>query len=216
MSLLNKVFSIIPENLHKPFGEIALKFQITTIPRICHFLAQVMHEGNNFKSSVEENLNYSAVQLAKTWKNRFAKKDNNGNLFEPVQPNDLAKSIERKPQRIANIVYANRMGNGSEQSGEGWKYRGRGYIQLTGKYNYRLFSDYAKVDFITNPDLLLQSDYAMLSSGWFWSINGLNQIADNNSTGDAIKKITKKINGGYNGLDDRTEKFYYIYKIVSR
>jgi len=106
------------------------------------------------------------------------------------------------------------MGNGSEQSGEGWKYRGRGYIQLTGKNNYRSFSDYAGIDFITNPDLLTQPNYAMLSAGWYWFRNSLNAIADNNSTDDAIKKITKKINGGYNGLQDRINKFDFIYAIL--
>ena len=202
---------IIKPELLLPLEETCDKFQINTILRCSHFISQVAHESADFKFK-EENLNYSSIGLAKTWKKRFAKQDIKGNLFEPLQPNELAFSIAKQPIKIANVVYANRLGNGSEESGDGWKYRGRGFIQLTGKNNYNEFSKFVGKDFVINPDLLLQDNYAMLSAGWFWNRSKLNIVADLGIDEDIIKKITKIINGGYIGVDDRILRFNNIYK----
>ena len=154
-----------------------------------------------------ENLNYRATTLAACWPNRFAelgpdkkpKRDAKGALI----PTKVALSIERKPELIANLVYSNRMGNGAAESGEGWKFRGRGLKQLTGKFNYEKCGKDLGVDLVGNPDLLLEPLYAARSAGWFWKSNGLSAFAD---AGD-IKGMTKKINGGYIGLEQR-QKLY--------
>ncbi|MCJ8270571.1 MAG: LysM peptidoglycan-binding domain-containing protein [Psychrosphaera sp.] len=172
------------------------RYQINTPLRIAHFLAQVCHESNNF-SVVSENLNYSAQALSGLF----------GKYFNEISTDDYA----RNPQRIANRVYANRMGNGNEASGEGWKYRGRGLIQLTGKQNYSDFSAAYGVDLVGEPDQV--SDNAELCiavAGWYWDTRKLNQYADN----DDIKAITKRINGGYHGLADREEKLQNIKAVL--
>lgn len=204
---------LVNEQQKEYLKETCSIFEINTILRCSHFLSQVMHESASFKYR-EENLNYSAIGLAKTWRNRFAMKDSKGNYFEPLQPNNLALSIQRKPEEIANVVYANRMGN--DVNGDGWKYRGRGYIQLTGKENYKKFNDWLKsvnidVDVILEPDLLLKDKYCFLSAGFYWFKNNLNKISDLGSNEDIIKKITKIINGGYIGLPDRIEKFLMVF-----
>jgi putative chitinase len=160
--------------------------------RVSHFLAQLAHESAGF-TVVEENLNYSANGLAKTWPKRFANRDGT--------PNDVATRIQRKPELIANNVYANRMGNGHEQSGDGWKYRGRGLIQLTGKSNYRTAS-FALFDsdfLLSDPDKVLLPDVAAMTAAWYWSAIGLNDLADDGN----IEQITRKINGGIIGLEHR-------------
>lgn len=170
------------------------QYQINTKLRISAFLAQVLHESGRL-SAVSENLNYSASGLMKTWPNRF--------------DTALANSCARNPQKIANVVYANRMGNGSADSGDGWNYRGRGLIQCTGKSNYMAFSQSSGANCIANPDLVSTPQYAALSAGWFWDSKGLNSYADR---GDLVS-ITKRINGGLNGQDDR-ENLYKIALIV--
>lgn len=189
---------MIPENLKLFFDKTAEEFQITSRLRRAHFLAQVAHESGNFKH-IEENLNYSATGLMATFSKYFP--DMSGAL-----------TYQRHPSAIASRVYANRMGNGDESSRDGWKYRGRGYIQLTGKNNYRKFSEYSKIDVVTNPDLLATPELAMRSAGWFWKTNGLNEIADQGTQDEIVKRITKIINGSYNGLEDRLNKFaeYYV------
>lgn len=166
-------------------------FGITTPLRVAHFLAQVGHESNSFRS-ISENLNYSALRLMKIWPRRF-----------PTV--EIALKYERNPEAIANIVYANRMGNGSPLSGDGWRYRGRGLIQLTGKDNYKKLQDFFDEDFVGNPDLLLQPYWASMSAAWFWRYGAginLNVYADR----DDIVEITKKINGGTHGLEDRRQR----------
>jgi putative chitinase len=148
-------------------------------------LGQCAHESANF-TALKENLNYSAEGLTKVWPKRFTSLD-------------AAQPYHRNPEKIANKVYADRMGNGDEASGEGFMYRGRGLIQLTGKTNYQLAGDSLDVDFIAEPDLVSTPKYAALTAGWFWDKNNLNELADaQNWTG-----LTKKINGGTHGLDDR-------------
>ena len=178
------------------------EFEINTPERIASFLAQTSHESGGY-TMLSENLNYRAATLAACWPNRFAelgpdkkpKKDDKGKLI----PTAVANSIAGKPELIANLVYSSRMGNGPAESGEGWKYRGRGLKQLTGKDNYTRCGNALGVDLVSNPDLLLEPLYAARSAGWFWKANNLSAFAD---AGD-IKGMTKKINGGFIGLEQR-------------
>lgn len=164
------------------------KFDINTSERQAGFIAQCAHESGMFKA-VKENLNYSDKALLGVFPKYFN--------AENVQ------NYARQPEKIANRVYGNRMGNGDEASGDGFKYCGRGLIQLTGKDNYKRFSDAVGVDFVANPELVEQPQYAVMSAGWFWSANGLNKFADAKD----IVGMTKRINGGTIGLDHRTELY---------
>jgi putative chitinase len=166
-----------------------LKYDINTLQRQAMFLAQLAHESGNFKH-VSENLNYSAEALRRVFKKYFL-------------TDELALMYARQPEKIANRVYANRMGNAEESSGDGWKYRGRGLIQLTGKDNYAAFSLKANNNALLEPDLVAQPELAAESAGWFWDTNGLNKLSD---TGD-VRAATRRINGGFNGLADREAKY---------
>ena len=168
-------------------------YEINTPQRIAAFLAQCGHESGGW-TTFEENLNYSAQGLRK--------------IFGKYFPNDeLALAYQRQPEKIANRIYGNRMGNGPEESGDGFKYRGRGPIQLTGKSNYTafakdMFEDWQNV--VENPDwVTYDKDFALMSAIWFWNKNGLNREAD---SGD-IKTMTRKINGGFIGLEDRIKHY---------
>jgi putative chitinase len=191
-----------PDKWLQPIIETCVEFEINTPQRVAAFLAQTSHESGGY-TMLTENLNYRAATLAACWPNRFAemgpnkkpKRDAKGALI----PTKVALSIEKKPELIANMVYSSRMGNGPPQSGEGWKFRGRGAKQLTGKDNYKRCGDALGVDLVANPDLLLEPLYAARSAGWFWKTNNLSPFAD---SGD-IKGMTKKINGGYIGLEAR-------------
>ena len=160
--------------------------------RAAHFFAQTAHESGGFKA-FSENLNYSAKGLR--------------GIFGKYFPTDaLARAYERKPEKIANRVYANRMGNGDEASGEGWLFRGRGSLQLTGKFNFKAFSDYiGRPDVMTNPDLVA-TELAFESALWFFDKNKLWSICDQGINDAAILALTKRINGGTHGLDDRKLK----------
>ena len=192
---LNKFKSVFPnckdsEILVNLFDNILNPAGINTKERVCMFLAQCGHESGGF-TVYNENLNYSAKGLR--------------GVFGKYFPTDaLANQYARQPEKIANKVYANRMGNGPESSGDGWKYFGRGIIQLTGKSNYKEFSEYSGIDAVNNPDLLSTDiSVAIKSAVWFWNKNNLNKYCDNN---DFIG-LTKRINGGTNGLADRQDKF---------
>jgi len=182
------------------------EFEINTPQRIASFIAQTAHESGGY-TMLTENLNYRAATLAACWPNRFAeqgpdkkaKKDANGKLI----PTGVANSIAGKAELIANLVYSSRMGNGPAESGEGWKYRGRGLKQLTGKDNYTRCGTSLGLDLVSNPDLLLEPMSAARSAGWFWKSNNLSSFAD---AGD-IKGMTKKINGGFIGLEDREKRY---------
>ena len=160
--------------------------------RAAHFFAQTAHESGNFKA-FSENLNYGAKGLR--------------GIFGKYFPTDaLARAYERQPQKIANRVYANRMGNGDEASGEGWLFRGRGSLQLTGKFNFKAFSDYiGRPDVMTNPDIVA-TELAFESALWFFDKNKLWGICDQGTGDAAILALTKRINGGTHGLDDRKLK----------
>ncbi len=191
--------STTEENITKfiePLNETLVKYKINTPERIAAFLSQIFHESLDLKI-LSENLNYSSEGLIKTFPKYFNK--------------STALLYQRNPQKIANRVYASRMGNGPESSGDGWQFRGRGAIQTTGRDNYTLLSRNLGVDFINNPDLLKDLKYAVLSAGWFWSNNNLNSVADK---GD-ITRVSKIVNGGSHGLPDRIARYKKYLKVLS-
>jgi putative chitinase len=195
MLTLEQLRAIVPTLSNDKAGEVlpnlnaAMEWaEINTPARIGGFIAQAAHESAGFRIFVE-NLNYSAPGLLKTFKK----------YFTPV----LADAYARKPQKIACRVYANRLGNGDEASGDGWKYRGKGAIQLTGKENHRRCGEDFDLDLVTNPELLLLPENLFKSAAWFWKVNNINRHCDAKD----LVKMTKAVNGGLNGLDDR--KAYY-------
>jgi putative chitinase len=181
------------------------RFGINTERQVAAWIAQCAHESAGFKM-LTENLNYSADTMAVVWPSRFAVL---GPDKKPVkvkgknQPNKFALALHRQPEAIANTVYANRMGNGNIESGDGWRHRGMGLKQLTGKDNQKRCGDALGMDFIKNPELLLTPEGASLSAAWFWSVNKCGPIAD---SGDFVA-LTKKINGGTIGLEDRQKRY---------
>jgi len=187
MSLNNALSSLgIDSKWEEPLQAAFDKYDINNARRQAAFIGQCAHESGNFKT-LQENLNYSAESLMKTWPSRFPTKE-------------VADQYARQPAKIAGKVYNGRMGNTSEE--EAAKYFGRGLIQLTGKDNYERCGSSIGVDLVGNPDLLTDPKYAALSAGWFWNKHGLNELADAQEHGI----ITKRINGGTLGLDDRILK----------
>lgn len=178
----------------EPLTDVFAKYDISTPKRQASFIGQCMHESGNFKV-IEENLHYSPERLHAVFPSRF--------------PTVESASSFDTPEKIANKIYGGRMGN--LQDGDGWKYHGRGLIQLTGRDNYKSFSDATGIDAINHPELLLQLEYACLSAGWFWNKRTLNMTAD---TSD-YKTMTQRINGGLLGLDDRIAKIQSVEKILS-
>ena len=197
---LSKLKGHVPDAVIAMIPDTAAKFQINTPLRLAHFLAQCGHESGGFRVT-SENLNYSAKGL-------------NG-IFKKYFPTEAAAAAyARNPQKIANKVYANRMDNGSEASGDGFKFRGRGYIQLTGRANYTLFGKAIGEDIANNPDLV-SGKYALLSAAWFWSKNGLNKLADGGAGDAVVTSITKRVNGGTIGLADRIKHFKEYYHLLA-
>ena len=180
----------IPSKVLDELPSVIDTFKINSINKLSNFLAQCAHESGNFKF-VTENLNYSAEGLLKIFPKYFSK--------------ETAEIAARKPEMIANIVYSNRMGNGDKASGDGWKYRGAGYIQLTGKSNYKAFGDYIGVDLLKEPELVA-TKYPLTSAAWYFEVRKLWSIADKGIDDETIKTLTKLINGGHHGLDDRISK----------
>ena len=175
----------------------AMAYYKMTPERAAHFFAQTAHESGNFKAFAE-NLNYGAAGLTGIFKKYFP-------------TNEKALLYERKPEKIANLVYASRMGNGDEASGDGYKFRGRGALQLTGKDNYKVFSEYLKnPEIMTNPDLVA-TEFAFESAIFFFDRNKLWDICDKGVNKDTILALTKRINGGTHGLEDRKEKTNKYY-----
>jgi putative chitinase len=197
---LDKLKGHIPDGVIAMIPDTAAKFQINTPLRLAHFLAQCGHESGGFRVT-QENLNYSAKGLA--------------GIFKKYFPTEAAATpYARQPQKIANKVYANRMANGSEASGDGYKFRGRGYIQLTGRDNYTQFGKAIGEDIASNPDKV-SSQYALLSAAWFWSKNGLNKLADGGAGDAVVTSITKRVNGGTIGLADRIKHFKEYYHLLA-
>lgn len=187
----------INEDWLEPLNEAMQRYDINTPLRMAAFIGQCAHESANFKT-LQENLNYSAEGLMKTWPSRFP-------TLAAAQP------YHRNPDKIANRVYGGRMGNGPEETGEGSLYKGRGLIQLTGKLNYELCSDALGEDFVSSPDLLLSPKYAALSAAWFWNKRGLNKEADAKD----YMGMTKKINGGVIGLADRVKHIDHAVEVLA-
>lgn len=190
----------------EPIRQTCKEFHIDTDKRIAAFLAQTSHESGGYTKLVE-NLNYRAPVMATCWPNRFAVKGPNGKPNKDAKginvPNQRALSLAGKPEQIANAVYCDRMGNGSEKSGDGWKYRGRGLKQLTGKDNYTRCGKSLQVDLVDNPEKLLEPELAARSAGWFWETNNCADFIDR----DDFTGLTRRINGGTIGLQDRERRY---------
>jgi putative chitinase len=197
---LNQLKNHVPEVVYTALPDTIAKFELNTPLRLAHFLAQAAHESGEFKL-VYENLNYGAVGLLKIFSKYFP---------TPAK----AQQYERKPEKIANLVYSNRMGNGDELSGDGYKYRGRGYIQLTGKTNYVAFGKSIGTDVTVNPDLVATT-YPLQSAAWFFHSNKLHLIADEGATDAVVTKITRRVNGGVIGNLDRIKHFHEYYKLLT-
>jgi len=197
---LEKLRGHVPDTVIAQIPAVIDTFGVNTSLRLAHFLAQCGHESGGFRLT-QENLNYSAKGLMGIFKKYF-----------PTQA--LADAYARKPEKIANRVYGGRMGNGLEASGEGYKFRGRGYIQLTGKQNYTAFDLAVEDDILANPDLV-SSKHALASAAWFWKKNGLNLIADTGSSSEVVTKITKRVNGGTIGLPDRIKHFQEYHALLA-
>ena len=196
--LTQKLKLKIPSKVLSELPEVIDTFKIDSVNKLAHFLGQVAHESGNFKFTVE-NLNYSAEGLLKVFPKYFSK--------------DTAAIAARKPEVIANIVYSNRLGNSDRASGEGWKFRGRGYLMLTGKVNYKEFGDYIGVDLVANPDLVA-TKYPLTVAGWYFETKRLWQLADRGIDEETIKIITRRVNGGFIGLSDRISKTKTIHSFL--
>jgi putative chitinase len=197
---INKLKGHIPDSVIAMLPDTMAKFELNTPLRLAHFLAQAGHESGGFKA-VNENLNYGAKGLLGIFKKYF-----------PTP--EKAALYERKPEKIANLVYGGRMGNGAEATGEGYKFRGRGYIQLTGKDNYKAFDAVVPENLLESPDLVA-TKYPLLSAAWFFHKNGLHKIADGGATDAVVTSVTKRVNGGTIGLPDRIKHFKEYYSLLA-
>jgi putative chitinase len=197
---LDKLVGHIPQAVINQIPDTAARFGITTSLRLAHFLAQCGHESGGFRA-VSENLNYSAKGLLGIFRKYFTNVN-------------LAMQYERKPEKIANRVYSSRMGNGNEASGEGYKFRGRGYIQLTGKDNYKAFDATVGEDILANPDLVA-TKYPLASAAFFFKRNNLWAICDRGASMDVVTAVTKRVNGGTIGLADRQKHFKEYYNLLA-
>lgn len=195
----DKLKGHVPDAVLDQIPDTAAKFNITTNLRLAHFLAQCGHESGGFKA-VNENLNYGAKGLL--------------GVFPKYFNATTAAQFERKPELIASKVYANRMGNGDEASKDGWKFRGRGYIQLTGKSNYTNFTKFIGEDCVANPDLVA-TKYPLASAAFFFNSNNLWAICDKGADDATVTAVTKRVNGGTIGLADRIKHFKEFYSVLA-
>ncbi len=195
---IEKLKGHIPDAVLVQIPETAAKFNITNNLRLAHFLSQCGHESGGFKA-VSENLNYSADGLKK--------------IFGKYFPGNLNESYAKQPEKIASRVYGNRMGNGDEASKEGYKFRGRGYIQLTGKANYTKFTQFIGEDCVSNPDLVA-TKYPLASAAFFFDSNKLWAICDRGADDATVTSVTKRVNGGTLGLSDRIKHFKEYYNLL--
>ena len=195
---IEKLKGHIPDAVLAQIPDTAAKFNITNNLRLAHFLSQCGHESGGFKA-VSENLNYSADGLKK--------------IFGKYFPGNLNESYAKQPEKIASRVYGNRMGNGDEASKEGYKFRGRGYIQLTGKANYTKFTQFIGEDCVSNPDLVA-TKYPLASAAFFFDSNKLWAICDRGADDATVTSVTKRVNGGTLGLSDRIKHFKEYYNLL--
>ena len=196
---LDKLKGHIPDSVLAQIPDTAAKFGITNPLRLAHFLAQCGHESGGWKAT-SENLNYSSKGLMGIFKKYF-----------PTLA--LAEQYARKPEAIASRVYGGRMGNGAEATKEGFKFRGRGYIQLTGKDNYSAFDKFVPEEILANPDLVA-TKYPLMSAAWFFNKNGLWVICDKGADQGTVTSVTKRVNGGTIGLPDRIKHFVEYYNLL--
>jgi putative chitinase len=199
MLQLNELEGHVPDGVIDQIPDVLDMFGVNTPLRLAHFLAQCATESGEFKF-IRENMNYSADGLRK--------------IFGKYFPGTIANNYARKPEMIGSRVYANRMGNGPEVSKEGYKFRGRGYIQLTGKNNYIAFGKLVNIDLVANPDLVA-TQYPLLSAAWFFSKNKVNEVADKGATDKVVTSVSKIVNGGTNGLAERIHYFHEYYALLS-
>lgn len=178
-----------------PVKRACQRFEINTIRRVGAFVATIAHECG-FVPGREENLNYSAVRMAQVWPGRFARPGGRG-------PNDLAKRLEHKPEAFANVVYAGRMGNGNEASGDGWRFRGIGPVQLTGRTNHEGFAAEMGMTLDQAEAYIRTLEGGVMSAAWFWEENDINRLADT----PGVEDETRRINGGLVGVEDRRDRF---------
>ena len=197
---VEKLKGHVPDNVLSQIPETASKFNITSNLRLAHFLAQCAHESGNFKA-VNENLNYSKDGLMK--------------VFPKYFPGNLAESYAKNPEKIASRVYGSRMGNGDETTKEGYKFRGRGYIQLTGKSNYTNFTKFIGEDCVANPDLV-STKYPLASAAFFFNNNKLWEICDKGADDATVTAVTKRVNGGTIGLVDRIKHFKHFHELLTK
>ncbi len=190
--------------LRDKYKSLLTKYEVNTSLRLAHFFAQIAHESG--LKPIDENLNYSYTRLLEIFKPDF---DCNHDKILSETEKKVAELLVGKPKDIGNFVYANQNGNGGVISGDGYNYRGRGFLQITGRANYKALSKDTGIDYLNNPDKLLNEADAMVSALWFWKKNKLNTYADI----DNITTITKKINGGTNGLSDRRIKLEFYKKL---
>lgn len=183
------------EHWYEALNTILPDYEIYTLQRASAFVAQCAHESGNFRL-LKENLNYQASSLTRVWPRLF--------------PADVAAKYAHKPEKIANRAYSNRMGNGPEESGDGWKYCGRGLIQLTGKANYQAFAESLEMKVEDVPEYLGTFEGATQSASWFWETNNLNHWADTND----MKNLTRAINGGYLGLEERISHYNHAMQVL--
>jgi len=195
---LDKLKGHIPEAVIAQIPDTAAKFGITTVLRLAHFLSQAGHESGGFKA-VNENLNYSADGLKK--------------IFPKYFPGNISESYARNPEKIANKVYASRMGNGDEASGDGWKHKGVGFIQLTGKANHQAFDKTVDDDIMVNPSLIA-TKYPLASAAWFFQTNNIWAICDKGADKSVVEAVTKRVNGGLIGISDRIKHFEEYYSLL--
>ena len=195
---LDKLKGHVPDKVIEQIPDTAKKFNITTPLRLAHFLSQCCHESGGFRL-VNENVNYSAAGLK--------------GIFGKYFPGNLSESYARQPQKIASRVYGGRMGNGAESTGDGYKFRGRGYIQLTGKDNYTRFGKFIGEDTVANPDLVA-TKYPLASAAFFFDSNKLWSICDKGSDNATVTAVTKRVNGGTIGLADRIKHFNEYYNLL--
>ena len=199
----------LPQSVYNELPLVIDTFGINTPLRLAHFLAQCSHESGGFKILVEST-NYTANRMAEIWPKRFSINPD----VRPFLPNKLAISLHGKPELLANTVYANRIGNGGIDSGDGWNYRGRGYIQLTGRANYTEFNRFVSDDIVSNPELVA-TKYPLLSAGWFFHKKDINSISDMGSDIKTIRSVSIKVNGGVIGLNHRMSEFNKFYKLLT-
>lgn len=195
---IDKLKGLIPDSVLAQIPETAKAFGITNNLRLAHFLAQCAHESGGFKA-VSENLNYSPLRLKQ--------------VFPKYFPGTLNEEYGFQPERIANLIYSNRMGNGSAETGDGFRFRGRGYIQLTGKSNYAAFDKLVSDDILNSPELVA-TKYPLASAAFFFMKRGIWPVCDKGPGLDTITEVTKLVNGGTIGIKDRVNRFNIIYNLI--